>query len=85
MDRVYHPHSQKRRASRLSPVGWGLRDLPHSPLAPHVQMNYFPGGSTTWDPLRCSHRNSHGPPASLPACTHFRVCTDPAPDACSLV
>lgn len=66
-------------------VGGGLRDLPHSPLAPHVQMNDFPGRSPTRDPFRCSRCDSHGPPASPPASTHFRVCISPTPEAGSLV
>lgn len=71
MDRDYHPHPQKRRASRLGPVAWDLEDLPHSPLAPYVQMNHFPGCSATRDPLRCSRRDSHNPPpASRPAGLH---------------
>lgn len=64
-------------------VGGGLRNLLHSPLASHVQMNHLPGRPPTWDPLGCRRRGCHGPRASRLASTRFRVCTraPPSPPA----
>lgn len=61
------------------PPTWGFRNILHSPLASHVQMNHLPGRPPTWDPLGCRSRVCHGPRASRPASTRFRVCTRPRP------
>ena len=67
------------------PRGGGLRNLLHSPLASHVQMNHLPRRPPTRDPFCCRCRGCHGPRASRPASTRFRVYTRvPPPAACSL-
>lgn len=79
------PRERQVLPFRSPPPGWGggLRNLLHSPLASHVQMNHLPGRPPTWDPLGCRRRGCHGPRASRLASTRFRVCTraPPSPPA----
>lgn len=42
-------------------------------------MNHLPRRPPTWDPLGCRRHGSHGPRASRPASTRFRVRTQIPP------
>lgn len=57
----------------------GGSSLLHSPFASHVQMNHFRGRTPTWNPISRRRHGCHGPQASPPARTRFRVCTGTQP------